>query len=99
MAGKLKDDEIRWILSLDAKGVQAELQKISSSTNRLIADNKFLKEEMKAIEKQIKATEKEMIRLEKVGATSSIKYKELQGTLASAKRSLSEPFRWLLNRG
>jgi hypothetical protein len=90
MAGKLKDDEIRWILSLDAKGVQAEFQKISSSTNKLVADNKMLKAELQAIEKQIKATEKEMARLERVGATSSIKYKELQGTLASAKGDMTD---------
>ena len=30
MASKLRDDEIKWVLNLDAKGIQGELQKITS---------------------------------------------------------------------
>jgi hypothetical protein len=39
---KLKDDEIRWILSLDAKGVQGELRALSSTAERLRGENKQL---------------------------------------------------------
>mgnify|MGYP000968913066 CR=1 FL=1 len=37
---KLKDDNIRWILELDAKGVQGELNTLSSSTDRLKKENR-----------------------------------------------------------
>jgi len=36
---KLKDDQIRWILSLDAKGVQGELVQVSSAIDKLKKDN------------------------------------------------------------
>lgn len=35
MARKLKDDEIKWILDLDAKGVQGEINKLSGKIREL----------------------------------------------------------------
>ena len=82
---KLKDDHIRWYLDLDAKGVQGEIQKLSSSTVKLENDNKRLAMEMAEAKAQIKDTEKEMRRLEKAGKDQSSQYKQLQSTLESAQ--------------
>ncbi|MDR0865336.1 MAG: hypothetical protein LBO74_10470 [Candidatus Symbiothrix sp.] len=48
MAGKLKDDQIRWVLSLDAKGVQGELQTFSSVVANTTKENEKLNDELKA---------------------------------------------------
>ncbi|MDR0681169.1 MAG: hypothetical protein LBG15_04865 [Dysgonamonadaceae bacterium] len=89
MAGKLKDDQIRWILSLDAKGVQGELQTLSSTVKRLQADNASLKKEMSAAGKQMKEAASEMARLEKAGQKTSVAYQEAKGTFEAAKEEIA----------
>ena len=90
MAKKLKDDHIKWYLDLDAKGVQGEIQKLSSSTVKLENDNKRLAKEMAETKAQIKDTEKEMRRLEKAGKEGSDRYVELQKTLESSQISVDK---------
>lgn len=74
MANRLQPDEIRWILSLDAKGVQSELHSISSDTQNLQDQNKNLVSDLKETEKWLVRAEKEMQRLEKAGDTTSVTY-------------------------
>jgi len=71
---KLKDDQIRWILSLDAKGVQGELVQVSSVINKLKKENSDLEKEMKAAEKAMNQAEKAMIRLEEAGKKGTKQY-------------------------
>jgi chromosome segregation ATPase len=89
MAGKLKDDQIRWILSLDAKGVQGELQTLSSTIKKLSADNASMKKEMAGANKQMSEAAKEMQRLEKEGKTTSVAYQEAKATFESAKAEIA----------
>ncbi|MDR1370991.1 MAG: hypothetical protein LBJ72_12850 [Dysgonamonadaceae bacterium] len=86
---KLKDDHIRWILDLDAKGIQGELQKLSSVTTKLENDNKRLNVTMAEAQAQIRDTEKEMRKLEKAGKEASPRYQELKNILASAQDEVS----------
>jgi phage-related tail protein len=74
MAGKLKDDQIRWVLSLDAKGVQGELVKVSSVISRLKQENKELEKEMKAAGKAMNDAERAMNRMEDAGKTNTKQY-------------------------
>lgn len=85
MGKKVKDDQIKWYLVLDAKGVQGEIQKLSSSTVKLENDNKRLAKEMAEAKNKIKDTEKEMRRLQKAGEEQSIQYKILESTLESTQ--------------
>lgn len=71
---QIQPDEIRWILSLDAKGVQSELHSISSDTQNLQDQNKNLVSDLKETEKWLVRAEKEMQRLEKAGDTTSVTY-------------------------
>jgi len=71
---KLKDDQIRWILSLDAKGVQGELVQVSSAINKLNDENKGLQQEMKAAGKAMNEAAAAMNRLEDAGKTSTKQY-------------------------
>ncbi|MDR1718441.1 MAG: phage tail tape measure protein [Prevotella sp.] len=75
---KLKDDEIRWILSLDAKGVQSELTSISSVTKQLTEENKKLEAKLKAAEKKMSDAEKEMKKLAAAGKEDSEAFRDAQ---------------------
>ncbi|MDU1893025.1 MAG: hypothetical protein E6767_20300 [Dysgonomonas sp.] len=71
---KLSDDQIRWILSLDAKGVQSELDGLSSKSVQFTNDNKKLVAELKNVEKWMKEAEKDMLKLSNAGDTTSVSY-------------------------
>jgi len=71
---KLKDDQIRWILSLDAKGVQGELVKVSSSIDTLKKSNADLAKEMKEAERAMNEAGKAMQKMEESGKTASKQY-------------------------
>jgi hypothetical protein len=89
MASKLKDDHIRWILSLDAKGVQGELQTISSVTKKLTVQLSRFKNQLAESERQMKSAEKEMKRLEQSGDTTSKTYKEARSTFLASQNSIA----------
>lgn len=78
MAGKLKDDEIRFILSLDAKGLQSEIVNVSSKSQDLTNTNKKLGAELKVVEKDMDSLQKQMAKLSASGDTSSEKYERLR---------------------
>ena len=71
---KLKDDHIRWILEVDAKGVQGEIQKLSSVSVQLTNKNKELTKELQTAEKAMNSAEKAMLRLEAAGKTTTKEY-------------------------
>jgi len=74
MAGKLKDDQIRIILDVEATGVQAKLQQITAETLRLSDANKQMKADLKDYEKAMNNAEKAMIRLEAAGKSNTKEY-------------------------
>lgn len=76
MAKKLTDDEIKWVLSLDAKGVQSELATLSSKTEEYSAKNRELQADLKETEKWMKEAEKAMDKMAKKGDTTSKSYTE-----------------------
>lgn len=86
---KLKEDQIQWILNLDAKGVQGEVQKLSNSIRSLKDENKYLSAEMKDANKQMQAAEKDMKKLEKAGRMHSKAYQEARETYEGAKDEIA----------
>ena len=90
MAKRLADDNIRVILDVEAKGVQATLQQIASETFRLADANKEMKAEMKDAEKQMNAAAKAMQQMEKAGTTWTSAYQEAKGTFESAKGEVDD---------
>lgn len=87
---KLTQDEIKWILSIDAKGVNKEIAVTSSEINKLAQANKVMAADMKAAEKQIKETEKAMEKLAKAGQQESEAYQELKTTRDSARDDIDD---------
>lgn len=90
MAGKLTQDEIKWILSIDAKGVNKEIAVTSSEILKLSQANKVMTSDMRAAEKQIKETEKAMEKLTKAGKTETQAYQELKATRDMARADMDD---------
>lgn len=86
---KLTQDEIKWILSIDAGGVQKEIAATSSEIQKLSAENRLMEKDMKAAEKQIKEQERIMQRLAKAGMEESSAYKEARATRNSARADIN----------
>ena len=97
MATKLKDDQIRWVLDLEATGVQAELQKITASTYQLEKANKTLSDSLKRRQKELAANERELRKLEKAGQTMGIKYKELKALTEAQRESIARTTQTIQN--
>lgn len=74
MAKRLTDDEIKWVLSLDAKGVQSELKTLSSKSEEYAAKNRELQADLKETGKWMKEAEKAMDKMAKKGDTTSKAY-------------------------
>lgn len=87
---KLKADEIKWILSIDAKGVNKEIAVASSHINRLAQENRTLAADMKLAEKQLQQQEKEMQKLINAGQQNSEAYEEAKATRDSARYDIDD---------
>lgn len=74
---------------MDAKGVQKEFADISSTINKLTAENKNLAAESKAVEKQIAAAEREMRKLENAGKANTQQYNDVWQVWKDAKIELN----------
>lgn len=90
MAGKLTQDEIKWILSIDAKGVNKEIAVTSSEIHKLSQANKMMAADMKAAEQQIKQQEKEMSRLTRTGQKNSSAFQQAKATRDSARADIDD---------
>ncbi|MEA4975739.1 MAG: hypothetical protein VB046_08395 [Paludibacter sp.] len=87
---KLKDDNIRWILELDAKGVQGELNTLSSSTDRLKKENRELSVEMKKAERNMRDAEKSMAKMEARGKTNTDQYRYAKEAMESNSAAVQD---------
>lgn len=87
---KLTPDEIKWILSIDAKGANKEIAVTSSEINKLTQANKVMAADMKAAERQIKETEKAMEKLANAGKEDSEAFLELKATRDSARADIDD---------
>lgn len=90
MAKKFKEDEMKWILSVEATGAQAEIQSFSSTIQRLKKENREYADSTREINKVVKEQEKEMRKLEKQGQQNSNTYKKLEKSVAEAKHNIDQ---------
>ena len=88
--GKLSNDEIKFILNLEAKGLQAEIGKSTAAVKKFAQENKALQAEMDNANKFLKETERQMKVLERTSKTNSSAYRELKETYAVTKNEISD---------
>lgn len=84
---KLSEDQIKWALSLDAGGVQGEINGLNSSIYQLEQTNKTLNGSLKETQKELQAMQKEMEKLEKTGQTNSTRYTELSKKFSETQKA------------
>ena len=87
---KLKDDEIKWILDIDAKGVQGELKKFASAIDDLQQKNKVLNETIKEQKKALYDSEKELNMMIKTGKHGTKEFTDLASSIDSIKNNLGK---------
>lgn len=75
---KLTEDQIKWVLSIDAKGVHKEIAITSSEIIKLSQENRRMSQEMKAAQKSMAEMEKEMARLTRAGKENSKEYQQIK---------------------
>lgn len=88
--GKLRDDEIKFILNLEAKGLQAEIGKSAAAVKKFAQENKALQAEMDLANKFLKETERQMKALERQGKTHTSTYQEVTATYQATKTEIED---------
>lgn len=87
MARKLKDDEISWVIDLDAKGAQGEINKLSGAIRDLERENSKLQKTIQATEAEYSRTSSSLTRLYHAGKQNSEQYRALGTCLTPANPS------------
>lgn len=74
---RLSEDQINWMLNLNASGVQGEINSLSGDINSLEKSNRGLSESLRTTEKDLASVDKQIQKLEKSGKTLSSEYLSL----------------------
>ncbi|MPL74345.1 hypothetical protein SDC9_20217 [bioreactor metagenome] len=88
--GKLSNDEIKFILNLEAKGLQTEIGKSTAAIKKFAQENKSLQAEVNLANKFLEKTEKQMKAIERSGKTNTTAYYELKQTYNSTKNEVAD---------
>jgi hypothetical protein len=86
----LSADEIRWILTVDAKGAQGEIQKFSSVIDRLKKENIAYAASTKEMNLFIKEQKERLRELEKQGKKNSVEYNAISKKITKAKYDIEQ---------
>lgn len=87
---KISQDEIKWILNMDAKGIQSEIAKVSAGTKVMTAENGKLKRELKETEKIMNQSASAMQRMEENGKKNTVEYRRASESFNSASREVKQ---------
>lgn len=84
---KLTDDQIRFIIDLDAKGAQGQINTLEESIRSLEKENTNLQRTISANEKEMASLEKQMEKLRKKGQENTNAYRILQKQYEGSRQS------------
>ena len=87
---KLTDDQLRFIIDLDAKGSQGQINTLEDSIRSLEKENGNLQRTITANEKEMASLEKQMERLRRKGEENTTAYRTLQKQYDGAKQSAAQ---------
>lgn len=87
---KLTDDQLRFIIDLDASGAQGQINTLQTSISELEKENRNCAGSIRETEKEIASMEKEMAKLAKQGENTSDRYIDLAKGLKESRESVSE---------
>ena len=87
---KLTDDQLRFIIDLDASGAQGRINTLQVEISKLEKENRNCAGSIRETEKEIASMEKEMAKLAKQGQTTSSRYQELAKRISDGRNSIAE---------
>lgn len=87
---KLTDDQLRFIIDLDATGAQGNINTLQVAIANLEKENRNCAGSIRETEKEIAAMEKEMAKLAKQGENTSARYLDLAKRVNEGKNSIAE---------
>ncbi len=87
---KLTDDQLRFIIDLDASGAQGNINTLQVAIANLEKENRNCTGSIRETEKEIAAMEKEMAKLAKQGENTSARYLDLAKRVNEGKNSIAE---------
>lgn len=87
---KLTDDQLRFIIDLDASGAQGQINTLQTEISKLEKENRNCAGSIRETEKEIASMEKEMAKLAKQGQTTSSRYQELSKRVAEGRNNIAE---------
>ena len=87
---KLTDDQLRFIIDLDASGAQGEANTLSASIHKLEQANKEYAASNRETQKEIAKMEKELSKLSKAGEVGTDKYNKLTKSIRESKQNIEE---------
>ena len=75
---RLTDDQLNFVISLDAQGAQGEINTLQSGIRELEKENKNLSGSIRETEKELDSMEKQMRKMEQTGNQNSTAYQNLR---------------------
>lgn len=88
--GKLRNDQIRYVLSLDIKGVDSPLKTITAETQKYTDANTKLISEIKALEQQIYSAQDRLDAYTKANMVGSNAYKKQENIIENARLEIDK---------
>ena len=87
---KLTDDEIRMIISLDAKGAQGKINSLEVSTHKLEQQYSELQKTLSSTEKELAKQAKRLEQLKSRGKEGTLEYMSLQRSIENNRKASAE---------
>ena len=87
---KLTDDQLRFVIDLNASGAQGEINTLQVAISGLEKENRNLSGSIRETEKEIASMEKEMAKLAKQGQESSSRYQELAKKVRDSRAGIAD---------
>lgn len=87
---KLTDDDIRMIISLDAKGAQGEINNLEVATHKLESQYSNLSKTLNSTDKELAKQEKQLEQLKKRGKEGTLEYMSLERSIDNNRKASAE---------
>ena len=87
---KLSDDQIRFIIDLEASGAQGKINSLQAEISKLEAQNSKLQKSLSSVNSELSKQEKQLQKLEASGKQNTDTYKKLQSSVEQNRQKQSQ---------
>lgn len=87
---KLTDDQLRFIIDLEAGGAQGQINSLQAEISKLDAQNSKLQKSLSSVNSELSKQEKQLQKLEKSGKQNTDAYKKLQTSVEQNRQKQNQ---------